>query len=103
MPPPKGRRKVQISCGVHASCCPATRLRLLSDVPSSSAAQTSESEPTATPYGSFKVPNRRTMWLTLMSVFILAWSMAMMVGCNASVEAAKLATHRPGPTVNEAH
>ena len=68
-----------------------------------SAAQTSKSEPTATPFGSFKVFNRYrcTMLLALMSV--LPGSMAMMVGRNASVEAAKLATHRCGPAVNEAH
>ena len=53
--------------------------------------------------GSLKVPNlnRRIMWLALMSILIhLIGSMTMMVGRNAS--AAKLVTHRSGPTVNEA-
>ena len=102
-PPLEGRRKVQISSDAHTSRSLPPGYVLLSDVSSSSAAQTSKSEPTATPFGSFKVFNRYrcTMLLALMSV--LPGSMAMMVGRNASVEAAKLATHRCGPAVNEAH
>ena len=62
------------------------------------------SDPSAKLFDSFQVPIR-IKWFTLMSTFksfILTGSISMMAGHNVSVAATELATHGPGPMVNEA-